>query len=155
MNQVVTMRMLQKLGCEAELACDGASATNSVEAKSFDIVLMDVHMPVVDGLEATRRIRRMPVPQSCVPIVALTASATNEDRSACLAAGMNDCLIKPIGIRALQQVLDRWDPRRATGMTPDGPWNPGSCAQLSASTDWATSNIPQGTPLVVGNPRVG
>jgi len=116
-NQMVTMRMLQKMGCEADLACDGASAISCVEANAYDVVLMDAHMPVVDGLEATRRIRGMPGTRNAVPIVAVTASATNEDRARCLAAGMNDYLTKPIEIEALRRALDRWDPRRAAGIT--------------------------------------
>ena len=115
-NQMVLMRMLQRMGCHAELACDGASAIGSVEANSYDVVLMDLNMPEVDGLEATRRIRRMPAAQSGVPIVALTASATEEDRAACLAAGMNDYLSKPMEIQALRRALDRWGRGRAAGI---------------------------------------
>ena len=88
-----------------------------VEANSYDIVLMDLHMPGVDGLEAARRIRRMPGAQSWVPIVALTASATTEDRSRCLAAGMNDYLTKPMGIQALRRALDRWGRCHSDGTT--------------------------------------
>jgi PAS domain S-box-containing protein len=123
-NQMVTMRMLQKMGCQAELACDGAAAVRSVETNSYDIVLMDVHMPLVDGLEAARRIRAMPSAQSSVPIVALTASATTEDRARCLAAGMNDYLSKPIQMEALRQALDRWDPRPASVVAADAIENP-------------------------------
>jgi len=152
-NQVVAMRMLRKLGCEAELASDGESVASSVEANSFDIVLMDVHMPVVDGLEATRRIRRMPAARSCVPIVALTASATQENRAECLAAGMNDCLSKPIEIQALRQVLERWGHCPVAGITPDWIGSPGRCAQTSsASVDWATPDAPDETALVDVNP---
>ena len=105
---MVMMRLLHRMGCQADLACDGASAISKVGANSYDIVLMDLNMPEVDGLEATRRIRRMRTAQSAVPIVALTASATNEDRSQCLAAGMNDYLTKPVEIDALKRALDRW-----------------------------------------------
>jgi CheY-like chemotaxis protein len=119
-NQIVTVRMLQKMGYQVDLACDGTSAISRVEANSYDIVLMDVHMPGVDGLEAARRIRRMPTAQSSVPIVALTASATDEDRSQCLAAGMNDYLSKPIEIQALRRALERWGNGSAPDITPDG-----------------------------------
>jgi PAS domain S-box-containing protein len=125
-NQIVVMRMLQKLGCEVELAIDGESARSRVEANAFDIVLMDVHMPVVDGLEATRRIRQMSAAKSGVPIVALTASATNEDRAACVAAGMNDYLSKPIQIQALRQVLERWGKYRTGTVRPEPIGVPGS-----------------------------
>jgi PAS domain S-box-containing protein len=139
-NQIVTMRMLQKLGCQAELVCDGATSASRVEANSYDLVMMDVNMPEVDGLEATRRIRRMPAAQSRVPIVALTAAATNEDRAACMAAGMDDYLSKPIELQALRRALDRWGHGRATGITSDGMEQSGSCAPASsASVDLATS----------------
>jgi PAS domain S-box-containing protein len=107
-NQMVTLRMLQKMGCEVELASNGAAAVHRVAAKRYDVVLMDVNMPEVDGLEATRQIRQMPAGQSGIPIVALTASATKEDRDACLAAGMNDYLSKPIELQSLRRALDRW-----------------------------------------------
>jgi CheY-like chemotaxis protein len=119
-NQIVTVRMLQKMGYQVDLACDGASAISRVEANPYDIVLMDLNMPGIDGLEAAKRIRLMPTAQSSVPIVALTASATDEDRSRCLAAGMNDYLSKPIEIHALRRALDRWGNGSAAGITPNG-----------------------------------
>jgi CheY-like chemotaxis protein len=90
------------------VACDGAQAIRDVETHSYDLVLMDLSMPGVDGLDATRRIRRIPGAQSSVPIVALTASASSDVKSRCLAAGMNDYLSKPIEISALRRALDRW-----------------------------------------------
>ena len=123
-NQMVMMRLLHRMGCQADLASDGASAISKVGANSYDVVLMDLNMPEMDGLEATRRIRRMCTTQSAVPIVALTASATNEDRSQCLAAGMNDYLTKPVEIDALKRALDRWavplgrDPGSRSGGSP-------------------------------------
>jgi len=79
---------------------------------------MDLSMPGVDGLEATRRIRRMPAAQSSIPIVALTASASNEVRSGCLAAGMNDYLSKPMDVQALRRALDRWGRARTQRSAP-------------------------------------
>jgi PAS domain S-box-containing protein len=107
-NQLVTMRMLQRMGCEADLACNGAVAVRRMQEHSYDLVLMDLSMPELDGLEAARRIRGLSGAQSCVPIVALTASASNEVRSLCLAAGMNDYLCKPMEMEALGRALDRW-----------------------------------------------
>jgi CheY-like chemotaxis protein len=107
-NQIVTVRMLERMGCVADLACDGASAIRSVQTHAYDLVLMDLGMPDLDGFEATRQIRRLPGAQSCVPIVALTASASNQVRSQCLAAGMNDYLCKPMEREALSRALDRW-----------------------------------------------
>jgi PAS domain S-box-containing protein len=130
-NQIVTTRLLEKMGCQVELACDGTSAISSIEATAHDLVLMDLNMPVVDGLEATRRIRRLSTARSCVPIVALTASATNKDRAACLAAGMNDYLRKPMEIRALRRALERWGQRRAEGGQPDWIRNPEASTPMS------------------------
>ena len=117
-NQLVVVRLLERMGCHVDVASDGASAIARVTADSYDIVLMDLHMPELDGMEAARRIRRMPDAKSCVPIVALTASASHEVKTACLAAGMNDHLSKPIEIQALRRVVARWGQGRAAGITP-------------------------------------
>ena len=93
-NRMVVTRMLAALGCEVFSATNGEEAVAEVEAREHDLVLMDVQMPGMDGLEATRRIREGSRPQ--VRIVALTANAFQEDREACLAAGMDDFLAKPI-----------------------------------------------------------
>jgi PAS domain S-box-containing protein len=107
-NQMVTSRMLQKMGCHVDVAADGASAVRSVENQQYDIVLMDLLMPEVDGLEASRRIRSLAGASSTIPIVALTASASEEIRSQCLAAGMNDFLSKPMELDAVRRALDQW-----------------------------------------------
>ena len=112
--------MLQRMGCQADVASDGASAIAAIAENSYDLVLMDLHMPVLDGMEATRRIRRMADTKSCVPIVALTASASHEVKSECLAAGMNDHLSKPIEIQALRRVVALWGHGRAAA-TPGAP----------------------------------
>jgi len=117
-NQMVTTRMLQKMGCRVDLAVDGASAVRSVDTKAYDIVLMDLLMPEVDGTEAARRIRRMVGPQSSIPIVALTASASAEVRLQCLQAGMNDFLSKPMELDSLQRALERWCRPAATMALP-------------------------------------
>jgi PAS domain S-box-containing protein len=109
-NQVVTERMLQKLGCGADVVADGSDAVRQVQEAPYDLVLMDVQMPGVDGIEATRRIRSVPTAQALIPIVALTASTTVAEREACLAAGMNDFLSKPLSLEALRKVLQHWGP---------------------------------------------
>jgi PAS domain S-box-containing protein len=109
-NQIVTKRMLQRLGFTPDIVADGGSAVRQVQTGPYDLVLMDVQMPGVGGLEATRRIRSLSTTCSLIPIVALTASATVEDREACLAAGMNDYLSKPLGQAALLRVLELWRP---------------------------------------------
>jgi signal transduction histidine kinase/CheY-like chemotaxis protein len=106
-NQMVGQRMLHKLGHQVELASNGAEAVAAVARGGFDVVLMDCLMPEVDGYEATTRIRRAER-QGRIPIVALTASATLEDRERCLAAGMDAFLSKPVGIVELSQMLARF-----------------------------------------------
>ncbi|HMW22081.1 MAG TPA: PAS domain S-box protein [Burkholderiaceae bacterium] len=106
-NQEVACDLLHSLGCLVVVAADGAAALHKVENGSFDLVLMDVQMPVMDGLEATTAIRRLPG-RARLPIVAMTANAFAEDRRRCLTAGMNDFLIKPVEPAALRQCLLHW-----------------------------------------------
>lgn len=103
-NQRVALKMLEHLGHAAELAGDGAEAVAAVTARSFDLVLMDLQMPVMDGLEAARRIRALPSGAD-LHIVAMTANAMPSDREACAAAGMNDCLCKPVRMELLRDLL--------------------------------------------------
>ncbi|MBF8661268.1 response regulator [Pseudomonas putida] len=108
-NQLVANGMLAKLGCQVELATQGVEALARLEEQAFDLVLMDCNMPVMDGYEATRRIRergRWPG----LPIVALTANAMPEERERCRAAGMDDYLAKPFRREDLLAVVDRWVP---------------------------------------------
>jgi CheY-like chemotaxis protein len=111
-NCLVVQAMLESLGMTVTLAHDGAQAVATVQAHDFDLVLMDCQMPVMDGYEATRRIRSSGHPHARVPIIALTAHALAEDRQRCEAAGMNDYLPKPVTSEALASVLQRHlDPR--------------------------------------------
>ncbi|MBF0213729.1 MAG: response regulator [Magnetococcales bacterium] len=107
LNQMVARELLTGMGLEVELAGNGAEAVERVERERFDGVLMDVQMPVLDGLSATRRIRRL---EGCaaLPILAMTAQAMSGDRERCLEAGMNDYVPKPIDRRLLEGVLSRW-----------------------------------------------
>ena len=108
-NQLVAKGMLAKLGCQVELATQGAEALAALERQPFDLVLMDCNMPVMDGYEASRRIRqsgRWPH----LPIVALTANAMPEERERCRAAGMNDYLAKPFRREELLALVDHWVP---------------------------------------------
>jgi CheY-like chemotaxis protein len=108
-NQRVATLILQGLGYQIELAANGAVALamlqDSAVAQAFDLVLMDVQMPVMDGLEATRRIRSDIPAQHQPQIVAMTANAMEADREACIEAGMDDYLSKPIKPAALAQAL--------------------------------------------------
>ncbi len=109
-NQRLAMKLLSKQGHEVTLASTGLQAVRSVRQSRFDIVLMDVQMPEMDGLQATRAIRaweaesRLPP----VPVIALTAHARNSDREQCLEAGMNDFLSKPFDLADLRRLLDRY-----------------------------------------------
>ncbi|MFO1350666.1 MAG: ATP-binding protein [Gammaproteobacteria bacterium] len=108
-NQMVSQQMLASLGCQVALAVDGEQAEAAVITGSYDLILMDCHMPGVDGFEATRRIRAFERAHGRrTPIVALTASALSGDRERCLAAGMDDFLSKPISRAQLHAVLTRW-----------------------------------------------
>ena len=126
-NQFVAVEMLETLGCEAVVVENGQLAVEAVRGGGYDLVFMDVQMPVMDGLDATRQIRAWERTQGCVPvpIVALTANALSSDREACLAAGMNDHVAKPFTREALSVAM-----RRHCGRVPAG--EPGDVAMPSA-----------------------
>jgi len=131
-NQMVASAMLKRLGVQADLVDNGLAAVAALESASYDLVLMDCRMPVMDGYEACRTIRAReeagcrggalhagasPVgnPQvrhPHVPIIAMTASAVQGDREHCLAVGMDDYLAKPVRLTDLSAVLQRWLPAR-------------------------------------------
>lgn len=121
-NQRLGLRLLERFGYRADVAANGKEAIEALERQAYDVILMDVQMPVLDGLEATRRIRqRAELPQPY--IVAMTADAMSEDRAACLTAGMDDYVSKPIRVQALVQALER---SAASGVAagPAVPLNP-------------------------------
>lgn len=106
-NRKVALRLLQRLGYQADVAANGEEAVNLLLRQHFDIVLMDAHMPVMGGLEATRRIRTI-LPQERQPyIIGITADALASFRDECLEAGMNDYITKPVGFEDLARVLVR------------------------------------------------
>jgi PAS domain S-box-containing protein len=109
-NREVGLGILRKLGLRAEAVADGAEAVNVLESTPYDLVLMDMRMPVMDGIEATRHIRdpHSAVLNHDIPIIALTANAMQSDREACHAAGMNGFLAKPIRKAELTEALNRW-----------------------------------------------
>lgn len=111
-NREVAALMLQALGCDTAVACDGVEAVEAAQAQAWDLILMDVRMPRMDGLEATRRIRALAAPASQTPIVALTADAMPEDVQRCAEAGMAAHLAKPLTQARLLETLARLLDRR-------------------------------------------
>jgi PAS domain S-box-containing protein len=126
-NQMVAVRMLEKLGYRADVAADGKEAVTAVSQVPYDLVLMDCQMPVMDGFEATAAIREREcrgdaghrpeerashrlAPTKHIPIIAMTANAMSSDRERCLAAGMDDFLSKPVTKEALDATIQRWLP---------------------------------------------
>ena len=106
--------MLSRLGCEVEVAADGAAACDAAARGRYDMILMDCHMPVMDGFEATRRIREHEAQRRAArtPIVALTADALAGDRERCLQAGMDDYMTKPVSTATLAGAVERWTRRK-------------------------------------------
>ncbi|WP_158277491.1 PAS domain S-box protein [Opitutus sp. ER46] len=111
-NQLVGTGILKKMGLTADSVANGAEAVDILATVPYDLVLMDVQMPVMDGLTATRCIRASEsrVLNHAIPVIAMTAHAMGRDREECLAAGMNDFVTKPVTPQALAQVLSRWLP---------------------------------------------
>jgi PAS domain S-box-containing protein len=107
-NQRVILRMAEKLGYHADLVPNGVEALRALEREHFDLVLMDCQMPEMDGFRATATIRTSGAAYARIPIVALTAHAADGDREACLAAGMDDYLPKPIVLDELSRKLEHW-----------------------------------------------
>jgi CheY-like chemotaxis protein len=116
-NQKLALRLLGQLSYEAAVAGDGRQAVDAVERGEFDVVLMDVQMPELDGLGATREIRAR-FPERPVWIIAMTANAMAGDREACFAAGMNDYLSKPIRPTELASALERAPGNGTATMAP-------------------------------------
>ena len=142
-NRAYMEAVLDKLGHAAVFACDGASAVQAVQtsADGFDVVLMDLHMPGMDGFQATRLIRAMPPPRGAVPIVALTADAFLASRHLALESGMNGLLTKPAHLPQLRDALARYgshsalpDPDTAEtdrSNRPDDPFEDGGLDQIT------------------------
>jgi signal transduction histidine kinase/ActR/RegA family two-component response regulator len=110
-NQKLALRLLSQMGYTADVAVNGQKAIEAVETKAYDLVLMDVQMPEMDGLEASRRITSKLSPSERLRIVAMTANAMQGDREACIAAGMDDYVTKPIRVDELVRALHQVSPR--------------------------------------------
>jgi two-component system sensor histidine kinase/response regulator len=124
-NQKVAVRTLEMLGCDAEVAENGALAVEAVQQSDYDIILMDCQMPVLDGFGAAAQIRDAEQGRKRIPIIAMTANAMQGDRERCLAAGMDDYVPKPVTLAELDATLRRWLPDRVA-------YNPRTSGQHSA-----------------------
>ena len=125
-NQQVALGILKKCGLSADVAANGQEALNALEIIPYDLVLMDVQMPVMDGFEASLIIRdpHSRVINHRIPVIAMTANAMKGDRERCLAAGMDDYLSKPIIFQELAEVLNRWLPAQSEETPPNGRRTP-------------------------------
>jgi len=117
-NQMVAVRLLERLGCRVDVAGNGAEAVQMATRLPYSLIFMDCHMPEMDGFEATSKIRRHESERGlmAMPIVALTASVLQEDRDRCVSAGMDEIIGKPVQPAELAQVLRRFGPKDAAGI---------------------------------------
>ncbi|MBN8553447.1 MAG: response regulator [Caulobacterales bacterium] len=118
-NRLVVTTMLRAMGWSCDTANDGAEAVERVRAGDYDLVLMDVQMPVMDGVDATKAIRSLNGAAGRTPIVALTANTLETQLRRYRAAGMQDCLAKPIGMAELMQTVVAWTAPRQDGTESD------------------------------------
>jgi two-component system sensor histidine kinase/response regulator len=107
-NLKVAVHLLKKLGFAPDTATNGSEALQAVEQSIYDFILMDVQMPEMDGLEATRKIRKLDGPKKDIPIIAMTATAEKADIGQCLDAGMNDVISKPVKAPTLSEAIQQW-----------------------------------------------
>ena len=107
-NQAVALGMLQRLGCAVDVVSNGQEAISAVEEEDYDLVLMDCQMPEMDGFQATTQIRTLNASQTNIPIIAMTAHVSDSEKQHCFSVGMNDYLPKPLRLRTVQKVLERW-----------------------------------------------
>ena len=143
-NQKVAVRFLERLGCTVEVAGNGAEGVAACKERQFDIVLMDLQMPVMDGMTATRKIRDWEI-SGHTPIIALTANAMTGDRELCEAAGMDGYLTKPIEVERLRNILTKFglekpaaaaaDEAAAESNQPRGPAAPVDLREFQKLTD--------------------
>jgi CheY-like chemotaxis protein/HPt (histidine-containing phosphotransfer) domain-containing protein len=140
-NQRVALGILKKLGLRADAVANGAEVLKALELLPYDLVLMDVQMPEMDGLEATGHIRnrQSAVRNHDIPIIAMTANAMQGDREICLQAGMNDYVSKPVSPQALAEALKKWLPQETLTTT----------AQLLVTPDQSSSDVGQDSELPV------
>lgn len=142
-NQIITRIILEKFGIQVDLVDNGEAALKALEQYHYDLVLMDCHMPLMDGYEATKQIRATysKVRNHSIPIIAMTANAMEGDREICLAAGMNDYLSKPIDRSLLLAKLNQWLPK-SSSLTTDYPEiNQKTLASQSEPVAWDKNKL--------------
>jgi len=158
-NQEVACQMLELIGMQVSVADNGRIAVEMVEKIPYDLILMDVQMPVMGGLQATEAIRKLPDRQT-LPILAMTANAFDEDRDRCIEAGMNDHVAKPVEPDKLYQSLVKWLPVRTGShrQTPDAGLTPRTDKVISENMDDLTAlrtiedlNVSSGLDRLLGN----
>ncbi len=138
-NRNLLFEIMRRRGHRSQLASSGQEAVELMVQSNFDVVLMDVQMPEQDGLQTTAQIRQLPGSKSLVPIVAVTAYVTEEDRTRCIDAGMDDYLSKPIQIGELLEKVERWgNTRRADHPTRDKIERLDEQLQIQDAPQWAT-----------------
>jgi CheY-like chemotaxis protein len=125
-NQKLAVRLLEKMGYRVDSVASGLEVLAALRGRTYDVILMDVHMPEMDGLEATRQIRREWPATGQPRIIALTASAMQNDRDQCIDAGMDDYVTKPVRIDELEGALERCAPKSRDENESAAPPIPGA-----------------------------
>jgi two-component system sensor histidine kinase/response regulator len=152
-NQQVALELLQSAGMQVDIADDGVEALREVRKRTYDAVLMDIQMPVMDGLQASRAIRAIEHLKD-VPIIAMTASALRGDRDRCMAAGMNDYVAKPIDVEQLFTTLLRWVKVSRPMPAPAAPEQPAAAATTAALPLEELAEVLAGMDVSAGLKRV-
>lgn len=118
-NQKVAVALLEKMGYQTEVTANGQEALDALAKTSYDLILMDCQMPVKDGYETTRAIRKLDGPLSDIPIIAMTANAMAGDDEKCYDAGMNDYMTKPINSKLMAEKIGAFAKRKDTSKTDE------------------------------------
>ncbi len=147
-NQAVALDLIDSVGLTASLAVNGEQALQCTREQRFDLILMDMQMPVMNGPDATRAIRQLPGYEA-VPIIAMTANAFESDRQACFKAGMNDFLSKPVTPQTLHAMLDKWLGEISGKQQPAPP--PPATPALPSLTNLPGLDVSRGLARVRGN----
>ncbi len=153
-NQFVARELLLVAGLQVDVADNGQQAVEMAQRERYAVILMDVQMPVLDGLQAARALRRLPGTAG-VPVIAMTANAFGEDRTACLAAGMDDHLSKPVAVDRLYALLLRWLPLAGRTAAPAGGAGGTIGGGAAAGGGGAAGTLGRPAELMLGRPPSG